>query len=124
MIKAPGSIPNQYNQFYTEAQHQSREIRLRLWQAVQEQKLQECSALEQEILVDAFETIARRGFSVLVTHDEEAYKTDLERMQNSENPVYLLCDTKFNLLDINPLLQFVSDERRTQYERIQRISKR
>ncbi len=63
----------------------------------------------------AFTEIARRGIKVLITFDQKTYERDLEKMANGDKKIYLLFDDDF-LFDINPLLKFVSNEKKKMYE--------
>lgn len=74
------------------------------------------SQLETALVREAFRVIAEQEREVLITFDPHAYTQDLVRMKRGDGSVCLLCDEEGNLLDMNPLLPFVSDGKRRKYE--------
>ncbi len=109
-------IPEDKLRFYTEPQISLMTSRLRLVQAYGNEYV---SGLESKIILTAFELIKKRGIEPEIIFDEKIYREDMKR-KKTEGEVYLLCDKQFNLLDITPLLDFVSSKERKKYERAKR----
>lgn len=111
-------IPTDKLRFYS-AQHQSlRDMRSQLREAVGDTSvnLSSLSQLEVKIVEEAFRNIAEQRNEVLVTFDTNVYAMDLERMRAGDSRVYLLCSEEGDLQDISPLLPFISEKRRKEYE--------
>jgi len=73
---------------------------------------------EEDLVREGCSTIAAKGHEVLITHDPKVYEKDLKKMKKASRIVYLYCDKNLNLLDLAPLLPFVSPERLAEYERL------
>ena len=109
-------IPEDKLRFYSK-QHQSlRKSREQLEKIAGTPKvnLSSLSGLELEVVKEAFRAIARQGREVLVTHDPYIYAQDLKR--GDGKVLYLLCDEEGHLQDMTPLLEFVSPDKRREYE--------
>ena len=114
-----GDIPEDKRQFYTKEHLELIESRERLRAALEARN--RLSQLEDIITIEALQEIAKRGIEILCTNDPKVYELDLEKMRAREDKVhqvYLLFDEEWYLQDLSPLLQFVSQEKRGNYEQL------
>ncbi|MFH1396830.1 MAG: hypothetical protein ABIG93_05505 [archaeon] len=72
--------------------------------------------LENDVVEEAIRNIAEQGKTIHITYNPNVYTQDLKNVQPDSDKVYILCDCDGNLEDLTPLLEFVSINKRHQYQ--------
>ncbi len=116
------NVPEDKLQFYGEQHQRLMCLRNQLQTAIGDSgvNLSSLSQIEFEVVKEAFRIIAEQGNDVLITFNQDVYARNLERMRAGDDYVYLLCDEEGNLQDMSPLLPFVSERKRREYENFRR----